>query len=497
MPTLRDYQVRAVNEARTAFKEGHKNVCLCLCCGAGKSVIVENIIKTAKGRVLYLTFRTVLIDQMQKYFKNSNIEFGTLQKYGKTETEYYDLIIIDEIHWAHGSKLQNNLKCKYLLGLTATPITSSGHALEFDKIIDIVQLKDLIEMGYASPVRVLSTSKVDTSKLKTVGGDFSQKEAYALMAKSTILKDIVSVYKKHAMGLKTIIYAVNIKHSEDLKQSFLEAGIDCDTAHSKKNGDSIERFKNNELNLIINVDILTTGFDLPDIYCLILACPTKSLIKSTQIYGRATRLNPLDKDKEALIIDCAEVVTNTQHPLQRFDFTKKKEDKSKKCSCGLSLKIINKTSETIDKYTYQTTTFYKCDCGAETSEDKLHAINMNFCEGCGLEMEHRQMKLSHQKGSIDFDFECDKCGHIHNFRQILISDKELKEMHEMEVINTYTFEAVALILKAEAKLCGYHHAWVNRAMEILHAKNKTPKEIIERIKDLKSRNKKISSILYV
>lgn len=497
MPTLRPYQERAINDARMAFKDGCKSVCLCLATGAGKSVIVENIIKTAKGRVLYLTFRTVLIDQMRKYFKNSNVEFGTLQKYGKEESEYYDLIIIDEIHWAHGSKLQNNLKCKYLLGLTATPINASGHALEFDRIIDIVQLKDLIKMGYASPVRVLSTSKVDTSKLKTVGGDFSQKEAYALMAKSAILKDIVNVYKKHAKGLKTIVYAVNIKHAEELKQEFLNAGIECDTAHSKKNDDSIERFKNNELKLIINVDILTTGFDLPDIYCLILASPTKSLIKSTQIYGRATRLNPNDLNKEALIIDCAEVIHNTQHPLQYFDFTKKKEDKSKKCECGLSLKIVNKTSHTIDKYTYQTTHFYKCECGKEYQDDKLHAINVSFCDNCKLEIEHKQMKLTHQKGSIDFNYECDKCGHIHNFRQILLSDKELKEMHEKEVMNTYTWEAVSLILKAEAKACGYKWQWVTRAMDILQSRTKTPKEIIERIKELKARGKKIGSILYI
>lgn len=494
---MREYQTRAINEARQAFKDGHKSVCLCMATGAGKSVIIQSIVNSAKGRVLYLTFRTVLIDQMKKYFKGLNVEFGTLQKYGKTETDYYDLIIIDEIHWAHGSKLQNNLKCKYLLGLTATPITSSGHALEFDKIIDIVQLKDLIDMGYASPLKVLSTSKVDTSKLKSVGGDFDLKQAYELMAKSTILKDIVNVYKTHAIGLKTIIYAVNIKHAEELKIAFLEAGIDCDTAHSKKNDNSIERFKNNELKLIINCDILVTGFDLPDIYCLILACPTKSLIKSTQIYGRATRLNPLDKNKEALIIDCAEVIHNTQHPLQRLDFTRKKEDKNKKCSCGLSFKIINKISETIDKYTYQTTTFYKCECGIEDKEDKLHAINFSFCESCGMTIDEKVMQLEHNKGSIDFNYACDKCGHVHSFRQILLSDKQLKEMHEMEVINTYSWEAVNLILKAEAKACGYKWQWVSRAMDILQSKNKTPKEIIERIKDLKSRGKKVGAILYV
>ena len=221
--TLRPYQSEAVEKAREAFKQGHRRICLTLATGAGKSVIIQNIVKNAKGKVLYLTFRNVLIDQMARYFKDMNIEYGTLQKYGKNETEMYDLIIIDEIHWAHSSKLQNNLRCKYLLGLTATPITAQGYALDFDEIIDIVQLVDLIEMGYAAPIKVLSTSKVDTSNLKSVGGDFNQKDAYALMAKSAILKDIVNVYNTHAKGLKTIVYAVNIKHAEELKEEFFES----------------------------------------------------------------------------------------------------------------------------------------------------------------------------------------------------------------------------------------------------------------------------------
>ena len=114
-----------------------------------------------------------------------------------------------------------------------------------------------------------------------------------------------------------------------------------------------------------------------------------------------------------------------------------------------------------------------------------------------MQIDEKVMQLEHNKGSIDFNYACDKCGHVHNFRQILLSDKELKEIHEAEVINTYTWEAVSLILKAEAKKDGYHHAWVGRAMDILRSKTKTPKEVIERIKDLKARNKKVGAIVYI
>ena len=133
---------------------------------------------------------------------------------------------------------------------------------------------------------------------------------------------------------------------------------------------------------MINVDVLTTGYDAPDIYCLILASPTKSLIKSTQIYGRATRLNPLDKNKEALIIDCANVIENTQHPLQRFDFTKTKRDNSKICKCGLKFKLINRNVNLLNEYEYTVTSDYKCDCGEIYSIENLKLINMSLCPNC-------------------------------------------------------------------------------------------------------------------
>ena len=56
----------------------------------------------------------------------------------------------------------------------------------------------------------------------------------------------------------------------------------------KQTEETIKKFRNNEIKLLLNVDILVTGVDMPDIYCLILASPTKSIIKAVQIYGRAT-----------------------------------------------------------------------------------------------------------------------------------------------------------------------------------------------------------------
>lgn len=502
---LRNYQKEAIQKARISLSKGNKRIALTLCTGAGKSPIAREIIrlfreKNPKGKIGYFTFRTVLINQMKQTLSGLDVEIDTLQAKGKTETELYDLVIIDEVHYASDSKLQNNIKSKYIIGLTATPIDSYGNALEFDEIIDVIQLVDLINLGYASPVKVLSTSKVDTSSLKTVAGDFSQKQSYELMSKSQIKKDIVEVYNKYAKGLKTIVYAVNIKHCEELLKEFLDAGIKADSIHSKKNDTkrALEDFANNKIDVMINCDVLVTGFDAPDIYCLILASPTKSLIKSTQIYGRATRLNPLDPNKEALIIDSAEVIKNTQHPLQRFDFTKTKKDNSKTCKCGLKMKISDRSIIPVNDFEYISRTDYKCECGLTDYVENLKLINLEVCAGCGETFKSNGIVLNKNDKGLSFDLTC-ICGESKPFRTIEYSNEELKEIEysQIEQKEDKSWSDLEFIIKAEVKKDGYHHRYAIRLLDSFKNKKLNPNFIIDKLKQLRKQNRKISALMYL
>lgn len=502
---LRSYQKEAIQKARISLSKGNKRIALTLATGSGKSPIAREIIKlfrekNPKGKIGYFTFRTVLINQMNQTLSGLDVEIDTLQAKGKSETDLYDLVIIDEVHYASDSKLQNNIKSKYIIGLTATPIDSYGNALEFDEILDIIQLVDLINLGYASPVKVLSTSKVDTSKLRSIGGDFSQKDSYELMSKSQIKKDIVDTYLKYAKGLKTIVYAVNIKHCEELLKEFKDAGINADSIHSKKidTKKALEDFANNKIDVLINVDVLTTGYDAPDIYCLILASPTKSLIKSTQIYGRATRLNPLDPNKEALIIDCANVIENTQHPLQKFDFTKTKKDNSKICKCGLKFKLVDRSMELLNEFEYVVISDYKCDCGETYRLENIKLININNCENCnnpfistgGLEIENNDNNLT-------FNLICSCCGHKRKFRDIEYTKDELKELEYSKALQGNKWEDIRVILKSECKKANYKWKYADRLLDSLKNKCASPNEAIDKIKMILSQGKKISGLMYL
>lgn len=512
MFTPRPYQDDGLLKLQQAFLKGFRRILLLLGTGGGKSVIVRLIFERAlkknpNAKLLYIVHRSILINQMKKTLHGLNVEIHTLQKIGKEETKVYDLVLSDETHFGHGSKLMKNINYKFWIGLTATGIDNDGYPLDgYDKIIDVAQLKDLIDWGFMPPLKVMSISKVDTSKLKVSGRDFNIKQSFQMMDKSNVKRDIVDVYKNHAMGLKTIIYCINTEHCESLKKEFDEANIKTMTVHSKngkkKNTEALEYFENSKDGILINCDVLTTGLDFPDIYCLIMASPTKSFIKAIQIYGRL-RLNPKDKNKVGLILDCAEVIKNTQHPYSRIDLSKKRGDskKTKKCGhCNEEMYILSKKAIPNDQLTYIMKITHRCKgCGNWEQVEELKAVNYNFCEGCGKPLEPTGFKIKETKKAIQFYIKCMHCNHQNISREVLFSDAELKEITINERLNSteHTWEKIYEVLKLECKKWNYNWRWTVRCIEVLKNKNKTPDEVIGIIEDMQKNNVKIGKLMYV
>ena len=499
----REYQLQAIKKIKESFKKGNKNICIACCGGSGKSLIAKLILDMAKekgSKIGFFSYRTLLIEQIKSY-SIPNCTVGTLQKHGKTETELFDLVIIDE-SWGENSKLRNNIESKYYITLSGTPTDAYGNALEYDDIIDGVQTIDLINLGFAKPLKIMASSKVDTSNLKLQSGDFSQKESYELMSKSTITKDLVSFYKKHCNDRKTMLFCVNTKHCEDVKKEFIEAGIKCDTVHSKKsnNKEILEKFDNKEIELIISVSMLNVGYDNPSVNCIIFARPTKSIPVMMQTIWRGTRINPLKKDDYCLILDCAEVVERTGfYPMDRLTFTKTKKDTSKICKCGLKMKLINRSINLLNEYEYSIISDYKCDCGLTESVDNRKLINISLCENCQNEFKSTGgLELENGKNNLTFHLTCSCCGHKRVFRDIKLSNEELKELKYSRALESgATWEDVKTILKSEVKKCGYHHRYAERLMDSLQNKCSKPSEAIDKIKTILRQNKKISAIMYL
>ena len=500
----REYQIKAVNDCRESLKQGNRSVALALSVGAGKSLIARMILENAKGKIGFFTFRNILIEQIKPHLDklNKDITYGTLQKHGKVPTDLYDLVIVDE-NWGSTSKLKNNINARYMITLTGTPVDSNGYKIPtYDAIVDGVQLPDLIKQGYAKKIKYMSMPKVSTNKLKVQGGDFNKKQSFELMDKASVHSDIVGTYKKFASDRKVVVFAVNTEHCENLKNEFLKANVKADSMHSKKNNDKVlNNLESGVIDVLVSVDMVTVGVDIPSINCIIFARPMKSIPLFIQCIGRATRINPKSPNDDALILDCADVYNRTEHnPMSRLDFNKtKSDDKLKKCVCGKVMKLVSRDIKDINEFEYLVSSKYICDCGLEEIEEniKLKAIIDTTCQSCQYDLLEVEVEMIKTNDSIEFTKVCPSCGEKSIRREILLNDKELVEIKEEQAKIGKTWEDVKLLLKIECKKCGYKWQYSDRLMEHLKNKNMTAEESIKAINEISKKGHKISRLMFV
>jgi ATP-dependent helicase IRC3 len=310
-------------------------------------------------------------------------------------------LVIDEAHHATAKtyrKLIKNLKEKVnqfrMIGLTATPFRTAEDeqgllAKVFpDDIIYKVDLRTLISRGILSePIFEEVNTNIDMTKLLSVDQLENLKnydiDSIGKVTAKTIAENnernwvIVNRYHKNKKKYKqTIVFALNQDNAIALKKLFEQEGIKADyvistikdqstglTISSKENKDKIDRFRKGGLDVLINVNILTEGTDLPNVQSIFLARPTISSILMTQMIGRGLRGEKAGGTKEAFIVsfidDWKDKVTwvNPEKLLieENTDFNDKENDISKQIIRLVSISKIEEfailTNKIIDKAT--------------------------------------------------------------------------------------------------------------------------------------------------
>lgn len=362
--TLRPYQVEVIKGVRQAMAGGIKRVILQAACGAGKTECGAEIIKgaIAKGkRVAFLANRIHLVSQTAKRLAKSGIECGviqgantfepwqpilvcSIQTVAKRGLPDVDLIIIDEAHSAAGTKSYRDImKGKPCIGLTATPYSKGlgkhyddlGGKL-FEKVVSAISINELIEQGYLVSAEVWAPGEPDLASVKVVAGEYEAKSLGEAVDKPSLIGDIVTHWLRLANGESTVVFATNISHSKHICEQFKSIGVtaehlDCYTSDADRKA-ILERVALGETKVTCNVGILCEGWDFPSCKVLILARPTKSLIRYLQMAGRVLR--PFPGKEKALIIDHAGVVKRLGFPWddfsQELDDGKPKDGASKK-----------------------------------------------------------------------------------------------------------------------------------------------------------------------
>jgi DNA repair protein RadD len=364
---LRDYQQRTIDQLYAWFnKNPSGNPCLVLPTGSGKSHIVAALCKDAlqswpKTKILMLTHVKELIvqnaEKMRLHWKGAPlgiysagigkrqlgepITFAGIQSV-RTKAEqlgHVDLVIVDECHLvSHKDEggyrtLLNDLQAinpnLRVVGLTATPYRL-GHGLItdkpalFDSLIEPVSIEELVYKKYLATLRSKVTSeRFDVSAVHKRGGEYIEAELQA--AVDTIAKNLVvvrEVIKLAADRKAWLFFCAGVKHAQNVCQELITQGVTaaCVTGETPKaeRDRMLTEFKAGRIRALTNANVLTTGFDYPDIDLIAMLRPTMSASLYVQMAGRGMR--PKSHTDHCLVLDFAGVVemhgpiTNVQPP---------------------------------------------------------------------------------------------------------------------------------------------------------------------------------------
>jgi DNA repair protein RadD len=322
MLKLRPNQEFNIEGLREGFAAGHRAQILYGPTGFGKTEIAISMLKYAaekNNRVAMLVDRRILADQTSERLNKYDIDHSvmmsghwryrpdnkiqicsvqTLEAMGCFPD--VKLMIIDEAHCSRKSVIEfikNNPKVK-VVGLSATPFTR-GLGATYSNIISRTTTRELVDDGRLAPLRVFLAKEIDMTGAKKVAGEWSDKETTARGIQIT--GDVVSewVNKTHEIfgePKKTIVFCASVAHGSDLQSKFAEPGYNFVSISYKDDeefkADVFAEFAKPESTIqgIIATDILTKGFDCPDVMIGISARPfSKSFSSHVQQMGRVMR----------------------------------------------------------------------------------------------------------------------------------------------------------------------------------------------------------------
>ena len=348
MMTLRSYQNGAVEGAFNAFKE-YDSTLIVLPTGLGKTVVFSEIVRRFQpARSIVIAHREELIFQAADKIRKVTglegaVEMGQYRADGLFETppyivstvqtqcsggdgggrmtkflpEDFGLVVIDEAHHATAGTYKRvinyyrqNPKCK-ILGVTATPDRADEEALGqvFDSVAFEYQIMDAINSGWLVPIQqqMVTVGKLDFSGVRTTAGDLNQGELATIMEEEENLQGIAQPTVEICGDKRAIVFAVSVQQAERMAEIINRYRPDkadwiCGKTDKDKRRRILADFKDGKLQFVVNVGVLTEGFDDSGVEVIVMARPTKSRALYAQMAGRGTR--PHDSIA-GLLGDCA------------------------------------------------------------------------------------------------------------------------------------------------------------------------------------------------
>ncbi len=341
---LRKYQKEAV-EKGLAFMNGPETggAIIVAPTGSGKSLIISSIAEKLNGNTLVLQPSLEILQSNLEKAEMLGIEnigvysasadrkdigkltFATIGSIIKKKHLFDDFknLIIDESHFSNAKGGMYEELIKHMggkvLGLTATPyrlhsyndfktgercvVAKFLHRTRprlFSKIIHITQIGELYNQKFLSPLKYLTNENYQHSeiKLNSTGMDFDKKSLEKYNKEKSVIEiaaEIVS--KENSKHILVFVSTVGeaIKLSENINAQGISAEVISAKTPKKDRNDILKRFKDGNIRVVCNVATMTTGYDFPELDCIILGRPTQSIALYSQILGRGIRIAPEKK----------------------------------------------------------------------------------------------------------------------------------------------------------------------------------------------------------
>ena len=331
---LREHQSWVIDALRQGFRDGHRTQLLYAPTGFGKTEVAISLMKATSDnykKSAMILDRIVLVDQTSSRLSKYRINHGVYQanhwRFDRTQRiqvcsaqtlekrqdfPEIDLLIVDECHITRkqiSALIQNHPTLK-VIGLTATPFTKGLGDL-YTNVVCGSTTEDLVNKKWLTPLKVFISKEIDMKGAKKLAGEWSPDEV--TKRGMQITGDIVAEWEKKCHEIfgrprKTIVFCAGVEHGADLVQQFAAKGYNFVLISYKDNDDfkreAIEDFSkpDTEIHGLIATDILTRGFDVPDVMVGVSARPfSKSLSSHIQQIGRVMR--PCEGKDFALWLD--------------------------------------------------------------------------------------------------------------------------------------------------------------------------------------------------
>ena len=364
---LRPYQQEAVDATLNHFRQSDESAVIVLPTGAGKSLVIAELARLARRKILVLTHVKELVEQnhakyesygltggifsagLKRKERHHQVTFASVQSVSANLDEFrdeYSLVVIDECHRVSGEDTsqyqriiellrQQNESLK-MLGLTATPYRlamgwiyryhyrgfvrgTEDQTKPFQHCIYELPLSYMINRGYLTRPELVNAAvaQYDFSALAPDRfGEYAEQDVNRLLAKhKRVTRAIIEqVTELAAERQGVMIFAATVEHAREIagylpehETALITGGTDL-----KDRDALIRRFKRRKVKFLVNVSVLTTGFDAPHVDFIAILRPTQSVSLYQQIVGRGLRLD--EGKRDCLVIDYAGNHVNLYHP---------------------------------------------------------------------------------------------------------------------------------------------------------------------------------------